>query len=119
MLLIAARLYIHKEELYDLCEFDEYWRESSHFNAFTADWPTNRICFMNPPYSQTSPAIYKAILEFSKGKNVVLLVKYTSAVEAAKFKYECLLSSQVSRTRRSQLLSFTSTTRKALYSISR
>ena len=45
---------------------------------------------MNPPYSQSSPAIYKAMLEFCKGKNVVLLVKYTSAVEAAKFKYECL-----------------------------
>ena len=88
--LIAARLYIHKEELYDLCEFNQEWTESSHFNAFTADWPTNRICFMNPPFSQTSPAIYKAMLEFCKGKNVVLLVKYTSAVEAAKFKYECL-----------------------------
>ena len=82
--LITTRLHIHKEELYDLCEFNENWSEASHFNFFTAKWPKYRICFLNPPYSQTSAAIYKAMLEFCLGKNVVLLVKYTSAVEAAK-----------------------------------
>jgi len=45
---------------------------------------------MNPPFSQTSAAIYKAMLEFCHGKDAVLLVKYTSAVEAAQFKYDFL-----------------------------
>jgi hypothetical protein len=88
--LIAAKLHLHKDDLYDLCEFNESWSERSHFNFLTADWPVGRICFMNPPYSQSSAAIYKGLLEFQKGKNVVLLVKYTSAVEAAQIKFHSI-----------------------------
>ena len=88
--LIAARVHVHQDEWYDLCEYDESWDEARCYNFATAGWPTNRLCFMNPPYSQTSAAIFKALLEFCRGGNVVLLVKYTSALEASEIKFECL-----------------------------
>jgi len=90
--LIAARLRLHKDDLYDLCEFNESWSEKSHYNFLTADWPVDKICFMNPPFSLGSAAIYKGLLEFQKGKNVVLLVKYTSALESAKIKTHSVLT---------------------------
>ena len=45
------------------------------FDAYTAtDWPQNYVLFLNPPYTQAAAAIFKALIEFMKGCNIVLLV---------------------------------------------
>ena len=42
---------------------------------------------MNPPYSQATPAVYKAIHEFLRGANVVLLLPFSSIERGPKYRW--------------------------------
>ena len=44
------------------------------------NWPSDRVIFVNPPFSQTPKWIKKAHLEWQKGKHVVCLIKTTNSM---------------------------------------
>ncbi len=71
---------------FDVCEFKRKWDSKKDFNMFVENWPTNYLVFANPPYSQTASCIFKAIIEFLKGVNVVLLIPYLSVASGKKLK---------------------------------
>ncbi len=84
------------ENWVDICPFKSDWDSKNDFNMFTESWPKKYLVFANPPYSQTASAVYKAILEFMKGVNVVLLVPYNSVCgEGLKSKLLDLLGCKV------------------------
>jgi len=56
---------------------------------FLADWPTNKIVFCNPPYSQTAPAIRKGLIEYNHGVSSVILIPHTSVLGGLNLK--CML----------------------------
>ena len=71
------RLHVSRKIFYDLVRFNREWNPVRFINALFEDWP-DCFLFLNIPFSQTSPFMKKAVYEFGKGRNVVLLCPYLS-----------------------------------------
>ena len=55
-----------------MCRFSPSWNRRDYFNALKEEW--SYFTVTNPPYSQTASFILKAVLEYRKGKNFVLII---------------------------------------------
>ncbi len=69
---------VSRENLFDVFQYKTDWHPERVYNGFTAEWPKNFINFVNPPYSQSASALFKAQLEFLRGRSSVLLIQSKS-----------------------------------------
>jgi hypothetical protein len=60
-------------QFFDPCVFRQNWSHDTHYNGLLESWHGDFV-FCNPPYSVGAKFISKGILEFLKGRNVILLV---------------------------------------------
>ena len=74
-----------EDELFDICPLREDWRQGFHYDALKESW-SHKVNFGNPPFSQAALFIEKALAEFLKGKNVILLLPKYLLVQKAIFK---------------------------------
>jgi hypothetical protein len=70
---IYKRTGIPKSYFFDPCIYLEKWSENINYNGLYEKWLGN-FHFCNPPFSIGSRFISKAILEFIRGKNIILLL---------------------------------------------
>lgn len=56
--------------MFDPCP--AYWDGS--FDGLEIDWPTEQVCFVNPPYSQITAWTEKCAEEWERGCSIVLLI---------------------------------------------
>ncbi len=67
--------------MWDPCAFQPDWHHKTHYNALTHLWQGDFI-FCNPPYSIGAKFVSKCLLEFLRGKNIVMLIPSDTAVGA-------------------------------------
>ena len=72
------------EGAFDPCPFNEEWDES-HYDGLKEDWPLEGRIFVNPPYSNVTPWVEKALdTKFQsnmQGKklSIIMLLKHDSS----------------------------------------
>ena len=64
---------LQDDEIFDLCLLKEDWRQGFNFDALKENW-SHKVNYANVPFSQTKLFLYKALIEFLKGKNIILLL---------------------------------------------
>jgi len=57
-------------ELFDPCPAD--WQGAP--DGLAIDWPTNQVCFVNPPYSQIAAWCAKCAEQWRRGCTVILII---------------------------------------------
>ena len=63
----------HMEDVWDPCLFREFFNMYQHFDALLKSWP-HRLIFLNTPFSIAALFLIKCLLEFMRGRNIVLLL---------------------------------------------
>lgn len=67
---------------FDVCasalnaKFKDYWTKED--NALSKDWPLDRVCWMNPPFSNSMVWFKKAAKEAARGVKIVAIYKSTN-----------------------------------------
>ncbi len=66
---------LNKSEVnvFDICLFREKWMKGYFYDALTTEW-SFRSNWANIPFSHALPFLIKALIEFLKGKEIVLLM---------------------------------------------
>jgi hypothetical protein len=67
--------------MWDPCAFQPGWHHKTHYNALMHLWQGDFI-FCNPPYSIGAKFVSKCLLEFLRGKNIVMLIPSETSVGA-------------------------------------
>ena len=62
-----------EEEVFDVCLFMEHWKNGINYDALSEEW-SYKLNWGNIPYSHVTAFLIKAIIEFLKGKNIVLML---------------------------------------------
>ncbi|NBW83288.1 hypothetical protein EBR21_16180, partial [bacterium] len=57
-------------------KFAEYWTKDD--DCLGKEWPKNKICWMNPPFSKATSFFHKAVEEAQKGTKVLAIYKTTN-----------------------------------------
>jgi hypothetical protein len=72
--------------MWDPCQFYPNWHHKTHYNGLNNLWQGDFI-FCNPPYSIGAKFVSKCLLEFLRGKNIVMLIPQQTANGAFGKKY--------------------------------
>ena len=67
--------------MYDVCPYKPNWTDGWDFDALAENWPAD-INWANCPFSYSQEFVNKALIEFMKGRSVILLLPYLSQVAA-------------------------------------
>ncbi len=67
---VIADLEAEFDEMFDPCPAD--WDGLT--DGLAIDWPTDRACFVNPPYSHMADWVAKCAQEWRRGCTVILLI---------------------------------------------
>ena len=59
--------------MWDQCLYLPDWKIGEDYDALTEEWSAE-LKWINPPFSRTLEFLYKALIEFLKGRSSVLLV---------------------------------------------
>ncbi len=62
----------------------EDWRQGFNFDAVKENW-SHKVNWANVPFSHTKLFLYKALIEFLKGKNIILLLPKNQLVQKAMY----------------------------------
>ena len=71
--LFLNRWQLTKGQYVDICCLRQEWRAGHFYNALVEPWP-RKFIFVNPPYDACRAFIWKALLEYFKGSDIILLV---------------------------------------------
>lgn len=70
------------KDAHDVCasaenrKFQSYWTKAD--DALSRDWPKDKVCWMNPPYSHAKQFFEKAANEAFRGVKVIAIYKATN-----------------------------------------
>jgi hypothetical protein len=75
---LYRKLFLKKSDFFDLTPLLDDFSADKDFDALTEEW-ANGLNFLNSPFSLSYLFFRKAAIEYSKGKNIVMLVPTRSA----------------------------------------
>ena len=75
----ADKIGIKVSDMYDVCRFNINFDENTDFNGILHDYP-GFVNFVNPPWSRGKDFVAWSIIQYLRGRSIILLLPYETAM---------------------------------------